>query len=65
MKPGEIREMNAEQIKEKLIELKKQFFTLRFQNKSDQLSNTSILSSVRKDIAKIYTISKEMNINLS
>jgi len=65
MKAGEIREMTVEQMKEKLIELKKQFFTLRFQHQSDQLSNTAGLSSVRKDIARIYTISKEMNINIS
>ncbi len=65
MKAREIREMSADQMKEKLIELKKQFFTLRFQHQSDQLSNTSGLSAVRKDIARIYTISREMNINIS
>jgi large subunit ribosomal protein L29 len=65
VKASEIREMNAEQMKEKLIELKKQFFTLRFQHQSDQLTNTAGLSVVRKNIARIYTISKEMNINIS
>jgi large subunit ribosomal protein L29 len=64
MKTSEIRQMSAEQMKEKLIELKKNFFTLRFQHQSDQLSNTAGLSAVRKDIARIYTISREMNINL-
>jgi large subunit ribosomal protein L29 len=65
VKASEIRKMTAEQMKGKLIELKKQLFTLRFQHQSDQLSNTAGLSAVRKDIAKIYTISKEMNINIS
>jgi large subunit ribosomal protein L29 len=65
MKAGEIREMSADTIKEKLIELKKQLFTLRFQHKGDQLSNTAGLTAVRKDIARVYTISKEMNINIS
>ena len=65
MKASEIREMSAEQMKEKLIELKKNDFTLRFQHQSEQLSNTAGLSAVRKDIARIYTISGEMNINIS
>jgi len=65
MKPTEIREMGADQMKEKLGELKKELFNLRFQNDVGQLENTSTLSNVKKDIAKIYTISKEMNVNIS
>ena len=52
MKASEIREMSAEQMKEKLIELKKNNFTLRFQHQSDQLTNTAGLSVVRKNIAR-------------
>ncbi|RLC02637.1 MAG: 50S ribosomal protein L29 [Deltaproteobacteria bacterium] len=65
MKPLEIREMGADQMKEKLGELKKELFNLRFQNDVGQLENTSTLSNVRKDIAKLYTISREMNVNIS
>ncbi|MBU8848735.1 MAG: 50S ribosomal protein L29 [Desulfobacterales bacterium] len=65
MKLGEIREMGADQMKEKLVELKKELFNLRFQNDVGQLENTSTLSNVKKDIAKLYTISKEMNVNIS
>lgn len=65
MKTTEIREMGADQIKEKLAELKKKLFNLRFQNDVGQLENTSTLSNVKKDIARLYTISKEMNVNIS
>ncbi|MBC2704818.1 MAG: 50S ribosomal protein L29 [Desulfobacula sp.] len=65
IKAGEIREMGADQMKEKLVELKKELFNLRFQNDVGQLENTSTLSNVKKDIAKLYTISKEMNVNIS
>ncbi|MEH0022787.1 MAG: 50S ribosomal protein L29 [Desulfobacter sp.] len=65
MKANEIREMDADQIKEKLGELKKELFNLRFQNDVGQLENTSLLSNVRKDIARLYTLSKEMNVNIS
>jgi large subunit ribosomal protein L29 len=65
MKATEIREMEADQLKEKLAELKKELFNLRFQNDVGQLENTATLSSVRKDIARIYTISKEKNLTIS
>ncbi len=65
MKITEIRELGADQIKVKLGELKKELFNLRFQNDVGQLENTTTLSNVKKDIARLYTISKEMNINIS
>ncbi len=65
LKASEIKDMDAGQIKDKIVELKKQLFNLRFQNNVGQLSNTANLSSVKKDIARLYTISKEMNIKIS
>jgi large subunit ribosomal protein L29 len=64
MKTGEIREMGSDKIKEKLADLKKELFNLRFQNDVGQLENTATLSNVKKDIARLYTISKEMNVNI-
>ena len=64
MKLAEIREMGRDQVKEKLVELKKELFNLRFQNGVGQLENTATLSNVKKDIARLYTISKEMNLNI-
>ena len=65
MKASEIRELGADKMKEKLEELKKQLFNLRFQNDVGQLENTATLSNVKKDIARLYTISNEMNVNIS
>jgi len=65
LKASEIRDMDAGQIKDKIFELKKELFNLRFQNNVGQLPNTANLSSVRKNIARLYTISKEMNIKIS
>ena len=64
MKLAEMREMGADQVREKLVELKKELFNLRFQNEVGQLENTATLSNVKKDIARLYTISKEMNLNI-
>jgi large subunit ribosomal protein L29 len=64
LKTGEIREMDETQMTEKLVALKKELFNLRFQNDIGQLENTAKLSEVKKDIARLYTISRQMNVNI-
>ncbi|MBO4930367.1 MAG: 50S ribosomal protein L29 [Clostridia bacterium] len=59
MKIKEIREMSAEQLAEKLMELKKDLFNLRLQHATNQLDNPSKIADVKKDIAKIKTVQRE------
>ena len=59
MKPQEIREMEADELDRKLVELKDQLFKLRFQNELGQLENSAKIQSIRKDIARIETILKQ------
>ncbi len=61
MKISDIRAMSAEEIETKLTELKKEFFNLRFQHGVGQLENTAILPGIRRDIARLNTVSREMN----
>ncbi len=55
MKPADIRAMSDDQLKEKLLELKKEQFNLRFQKATGQLENTARVRQVRRDIARIKT----------
>ena len=59
MKIKEIREMSAEQLAEKLQELKKDLFNLRLQHATNQLENPGKIADVKKDIAKIKTVQRE------
>ena len=59
MKIKEIREMSAEQLAEKLMELKKDLFNLRLQHATNQLDNPLRIAAVKKDIARIKTIIRE------
>ncbi|MEE2689905.1 MAG: 50S ribosomal protein L29 [Pseudomonadota bacterium] len=59
MKAGEVRDMTPDQLKDKLIQLKKEQFNLRFQRASGQLEKMSRIGEVRKDIARIKTILRE------
>ena len=56
MKAGEVRDMTTDELKDKLIQLKKEQFNLRFQKASGQLEKTNRVGEVRKDIARIKTV---------
>ena len=59
MKAKDFREMSAEELNAKLIELKKELFNLRFQSAVNQLENPMRIKAVKKDIARILTVLKE------
>lgn len=62
MKATEVRGMTPAELETKLEELKKELFTLRFQNATNQLSNPGRISDVKKDIARVKTIIREKQI---
>ena len=55
MKASEIREMSADELNAKLIDLKAELFNLRFQHAVNQLENPKRLQAVKKDIARVKT----------
>ena len=59
MKAGEIRDMTLDQLDDRLVQLKKEQFNLRFQAASGQLENTARVRQVRRDIARIKTIARQ------
>ena len=59
MKVNEIREMNAEELNQKLASLKEELFNLRFQLGTGQLENPMRIKEVKKTIARIKTIQRE------
>jgi len=59
MKTSEIRALSGEEMQQKLNDLKKELFNLRFQNEIGQLENPSKIKMTQKDIARIHTITQE------
>lgn len=51
-----LRTKSKDQLKEQLLELRKESFNLRFQKASNQLENTARMRRVRRDIARIKTV---------
>jgi large subunit ribosomal protein L29 len=56
MKASELRAKSVAEINNELLELLKAQFSLRMQLATQQLSNTSQLKKVRRDIARVRTL---------
>jgi large subunit ribosomal protein L29 len=63
--PAELRELPDDELVTKLREAKEELFNLRFQVATGQLDNNKRLQTVRRDIARIYTIMRERELGLS
>ena len=59
MKVKEIREMQVEQLRSKLADTREELMKLRFQQVSGQLTDSSRLRLLRRDIARMETILNE------
>ena len=59
MKANEIRKLNTAELESKLMDLKKDLFTLRMQHATNQLDNPTQIAVVKKEIARIKTILRE------
>lgn len=60
MKANEFTSMSKEQLTEKVSELKKDLFTLRFQLATGQLQNTMQITAVKRDIARAKTVLRQL-----
>ena len=61
MKTVEIRAMSAEQIRSKISDAREELMKLRFQQVTGQLTDTSRLRILRRDIARMESILNQMS----
>ncbi len=59
MKPSELRAKDPAQLDKELSDLLRAQFSLRMQKSTQQLTNTSQIRKVRRDIARVRTLSAE------
>ena len=59
MKARQYREMNIDELEDKLEELKKHLFELRAQAVTEKLENSKSVINVRRDIARLNTVIRE------
>ncbi len=62
MKASEIRELSREEVLRKTADLKEELFNLRFQHEVGQLENSQKMKQVKRDIARVKTIIRELEL---
>ena len=61
----EVRNLTDVELVSALREAKEELFNLRFQVATGQLDNNRRLQTVRRDIARIYTVMRERELGLT
>jgi len=64
MKSSEIRALKSEEINSKLADAREELMKLRFQQLTGQLTDTSRLRIIRRDIARMETIVREQQVEV-
>jgi large subunit ribosomal protein L29 len=59
MKISKLREKSIDELRNEEHDLSNQLFKLRFQKATGQLDNTSKITEVRKDLARVKTLLTE------
>lgn len=60
MKIEDVRAKSQDELRKSLLELRKEHFNLRFQHSNSQLDSSAKLRNVRRDIARVKTVLKEL-----
>ncbi len=63
MKADDLRALDSEQVELRIREMKREFFGLRMQHHSGQLTNTNRLKDIKRDIARAMTVLSERDKN--
>jgi large subunit ribosomal protein L29 len=61
---AQMRDLTEEELLTRLSEAKEELFNLRFQVATGQLDNNRRLHTVRRDIARIYTVMRERELGI-
>ena len=64
MKSKEVRNMDDEQLVEKVREFREELFNLRFRNATGELENTARLGVARRSLARTLTVARERGIDV-
>ena len=59
MNASELRDKTPDELRDQLVQLKKEAFNLRFQQATGQLESTARMRTVRRDVARVKTILNE------
>ena len=59
MNASDLRDKTPDELRDQLVQLKKEAFNLRFQQATGQMENTARMKIVRRDVARVKTVLNE------
>lgn len=63
MKARELRELGVGELRERARETSQELFNLRFQKATGQLGNTAMIPKIKRNLARVKTVIREMEIS--
>jgi large subunit ribosomal protein L29 len=63
VKAKEFRDLSAGELRERERDLYRELFNLRIQKATGQLSNMAIIGKTKKDLARVKTVLRELELN--
>ena len=64
MKASEAHNLKDDELVERIKQVREEQFALRLQHATGELENTSRITAVRRDVARLLTVAKERGIDL-
>jgi large subunit ribosomal protein L29 len=64
MKIEEVRKLSVDELRSKITDARDELMKLRFQQVSGQLTDTSRLRLLRRDVARMETVVKEVELSV-
>ena len=64
MKIKEVRNLDDEQLVDRVREFREEIFNLRFRNSTGELENTARMAEARRSLARTLTVARERDIDL-
>jgi large subunit ribosomal protein L29 len=64
LKIKEVRNLDDEQLVERVREFRQEIFNLRFRNSTGELENTARMGEARRSLARTLTVARERDIDL-
>ena len=64
MKTKEVRNLDNEELVDKVREFREELFNLRFRNSTGELENTARMREAKRTLARTLTIARERNIDV-
>ena len=64
MKSSEVHNLKDDELVEQIRQTREEQFNLRLQHSTGELENTSRITAVRRDVARLLTVAKERGIDL-